>query len=197
MSTEETDNSKSKQQVTDELKAQIRGFQNFFTKTKYFQRSCDQVFKSVDYDNSNYVSSEEAYIAVLFLYIKLAPFLRGLVPPTLVQVQDLMKTVPHDGDVKQLDVQQFRFFCTVLLANLSGRILLQVVFTFFLTPIITSYLSDLMCGNTAICSSIDKIPILPSGIPQTLLATLIAFIVVPWLLGLVDHFFATINVKQD
>lgn len=172
-------------------------YENIITRSSYFNRLCEEVFKTVDFDKNHIVDSKEAYVAVLLLYIKLALFIRGLTPPQQVVVDHLMATVGAD-EHKGLDMDQFKAFCTILCADLVGRILIQSLFAFLIIPILATNTINYGCSKyTDICAYIDRHDYLPSGVPVTIVSTILVMTVVPWILEKVDNFFVSLKRTND
>lgn len=192
------------EQETKTLKLRVvrKLYENVITRSSYFNRMCEEVFKTVDYDKNHTVDSKEAYVAVLLLYIKLAMFVRGLTPPQQAVVDHLMVTVGAD-EHKGLDMEQFKAFCTILCADLVGRITVQSIFAFLIVPVVASNTINFGCTKFPdVCTFVDKHDYLPSGVPVTIVSTILVMTVVPWVLEKVDNFFASLkrtdqNIKQD
>jgi len=175
------------------LKVVRKLYENFITRSSYFNRLCEEVFKTVDYDKNHIVDSKEAYVAVLLLYIKLALFVRGLTPPQQTVVDHLMVTIGAD-EHKGLDLDQFKAFCTILCADLVGRITIQSIFAFLIVPVVATNAINFGCSKfTDICLFIDRHDYLPSGVPVTIVSTILVMTLVPWVLEKVDNFFASLK----
>ena len=188
-----TNNNNSNSNNSTKLKLVRTVYENFITRSSYFNRLCEEVFKTVDYDKNNIVDSKEAYVAVLLLYIKLALFVRGLTPPQQSVVDHLMVTIGAD-EHKGLDLDQFKAFCTILCADLVGRITIQSIFAFLIVPIVATNTINFGCSKfTDVCVFIDRHDYLPSGVPVTIVSTILVMTFVPWVLGKVDNFFASLK----
>lgn len=141
----------------------------------------------MDTDNSRSVDKKETYIAVLMLYLRLAPFIKGLIPPSEELVAQLVKQ-NDTKDLKELNCEEFKAFVTVLLSNISTRIGIQIFFAFIIIPVISNKLLDLVCVRfSSICKKTGSY--LPDGIAFTMVSSVITVLSIPYVLTFIDRLF--------
>ena len=128
------------------------------------------------------------------LYLRLAPFIKGLIPPSEQLVAHLIKQ-NDTRDLKELNVDEFKAFVTVLLSNISSRIGVQVLLAFVVIPIASNKLLDLLCTRFSnICKETESY--LPDGIAFTIVSAIITVLSVPYILALIDRLFLS-RVKLE
>ena len=172
--------------LKDEVKAEAKRFQdlmalhrNTFTATPMFRSMCDQTFKTVDVDKSGTVNLSEAYIAVLLFYSKMSMFVKGLIPPSIDEVRDLLIQVA--GDEKEIDADHFVILLTMLLEHLIFRVLLQILITFVVIPPLAAKLWDLYY-NVYLTETFLFSICLPRAIGVNFVVTLLISTAVPLIL---------------
>lgn len=128
------------------------------------------------------------------LYLRLAPFIKGLIPPSEQMVAQLIKQ--NDArDLKELNVEEFKAFVTVLLSNISSRIGIQVFFAFIIIPVVSNKLLDLLCIKfPTFCKETESY--LPDGIAFTIVSAIITVLSVPYILAFIDRLFVS-RIKPE
>ena len=125
------------------LKALVDDHKNVITSMPLFKTAVKSAFQSVDLDNSGRVDVNECYIAVLLFYSKMGAYVKGLLPPKLKDIQVLFADVASDEHPGDLDVEEFTALLIILMENVGGRVLFQIVLAFFVTPVVANLGCDL------------------------------------------------------
>jgi Ca2+-binding EF-hand superfamily protein len=142
-STKAASKQKSNGDAEDPL-AKMKEAKSKLKKNKKFRKMMEDAFESVDVDKSGNLDTNEVYIAVLQLYLKIAGICKGAQPPTREKVDELVAAFStRPGHVAgKLSLEEFIEFSESLLAQIGTRVAVQ----WTLQTIIAPLLGLLACG---------------------------------------------------
>eukprot|EP00931_Biecheleriopsis_adriatica_P105461 TRINITY_DN80024_c0_g1_i1.p1 TRINITY_DN80024_c0_g1~~TRINITY_DN80024_c0_g1_i1.p1 ORF type:complete len:228 (+),score=58.55 TRINITY_DN80024_c0_g1_i1:87-770(+) len=162
-----------------------------FLRSQRFKDMMRHAFDSVDVDKSNSLDTNEVYIAVLHLYLKIAGTVKGAVPPERAKIDELFKRFASPADQEHLDYDQFVNFCEYLCSELAGRIVTQAALQMVVAPLLgllackawTHVMEEFAPEFSAHASSC--IPV-PADVVVTLVVGIAVSQLVPPLMALID-----------
>lgn len=125
------------------IESLLEKHRNAITSSRIFRNMCAETFRKVDLDHSGKVDVKEAYVAVLLFYLKMSIVVKGLTPPTINDVRNIVHTVSFDNDSEQIDEEEFVTLIVLLFEHLVGRVLLQMCVSFAIIPIVAAKCWDL------------------------------------------------------
>lgn len=135
---------------------------NWVTNSKHFKDYCNRIFNQVDVDRNNSLSPTEIYCAVLLLYTQIIPWVRTSVPPTKESVIHLCHAYDKNNS-GELGHAEFEEIMSVLLSDISKRVVLEGVFLFIGGPMIVALFLILF----------DAVIVFPEYLTQTYFASMI------------------------
>mmetsp|Transcript_21944 Transcript_21944/g.38569 ORF Transcript_21944/g.38569 Transcript_21944/m.38569 type:complete len:241 (-) Transcript_21944:11-733(-) len=175
----------------EKLKRRILEAKTRFTKSKRFQEWVRNVFEAVDLDKSGALGVQEAYIAVLQLYVQIAGVCKGAKPPPWEHVEELFDSCVAPGR-DELNVTEFQGFCEILCSEIASRVAVQMFLQSAVAPLLGLLVLDLWTRLMehvapelyAYCSS--HVP--PALIVTLVVGTAVSFFVPP-LMEVIDRYF--------
>lgn len=167
---------------------------DLITSTKIFKDGVKEAFNMVDMDKSGTIDNKELYIAILLVYCKLASMVKGLVPPKKKDISMIMKKY-NIADDEGLDLEQFTAVMTVLLGNITSRVLLQLSIFFFLIPIFSTLF--ILLYKWLYNPSWVMNFLISSGLVTTMLSTLISTFLTPIILQFANQWFGFIDEIEE
>lgn len=167
---------------------------DLITSTQMFKDGVKEVFKSVDMDKSGTIDQKELYIAILLFYCKLASMVKGLVPPKKKDIDIIMKKYNIAED-EGLNLEQFTEVMTIVLGNITSRVLLQLGIFFLLIPIFSTLFILLYrwLYNPHWVMNF----LISSGLVTTMLSTLISTFLTPFILQFANYWFGIVDDIED
>ena len=114
-----------------------------------FAKMCDQVFESVDTDESGSIDEKELYAGLLLIHLKLGMYAGPAAcrPLQRERCQKVFMEMDTDGS-GQLDKQEFRCVMIYLFGNVIIRVLVQWSMTLLIVPLVAQYVLDALYGAT-------------------------------------------------
>jgi len=173
---------KAVEKISGPLKGKMEERLNWFTQTDWFKNTCNDVFTSVDIDNTKLVDVKELYAAVLLVYVYISRLVPGgAYPPTAKDVTDLMHAVcPGKTDVGP---EEFQNICVCLMHNISQRLIFQVILAFLVCPLVASLIVTIWC---LIYRPGAFWVLLPDGFMPSVIASLLLMYILPKTLNYID-----------
>lgn len=124
------------QRKSAEIQDKVRSVKNRFVQSKRFKDMVKTSFFEVDIDKSNTLDTNEVYIAVLLLYIKIAGVCKGAIPPDRSDIVDLMEKFDSPKTPGALDYEHYEQFCQFLCSQIAGRVVAQMFMQLALAPLL-------------------------------------------------------------
>jgi len=118
------------------IQDQMKGHMNRFVQSKRFKDMVKSSFYDVDIDKSNSLDTNEVYIAVLLLYLKIAGVCKGAIPPDRSDIVDLMEKFDSPKTPGALDYEHYEQFCQFLCSQIAGRVAAQMFMQLALAPLL-------------------------------------------------------------
>lgn len=165
------------------LKAKMQERLNWFTQTEWFKSTCNDVFDSVDIDDTKTIDVKELYAAVLLVYVYISRLVPGgAYPPTAQDVTELMHAV-CPGEI-EVGHEQFQAICVVLMGNISQRLIFQVILAFLVCPFLGSLIVTIWCLFHTPSGILPAL--IPDGFMPSVFASLILMLILPKTLNYID-----------
>jgi len=151
----------------------------------YFKKTVKQAFEAVDLDLSDSIDEKELYVAILLLYLQLAKIVRGLVPPSHADVCTILKAADKNGE-GVLSLDEFTHVITILLKDIGGRVVIQLVLMFIVIPLLSYFI-------LTVIGFVYKphwllVMLVPEAVPLLVLSTLLSILLLPQLLQRFDEY---------
>lgn len=119
-----------------DVSEKISAAKNWFVKSKRFKAMVRKAFDDVDNDKSNTLDTDEIYVAVLLLYLKIAGVCKGAIPPEREKVQELIDKFADPKNKGHLDFDHFEMFCQFLCQQIAGRVAVQMILQMVVAPLL-------------------------------------------------------------
>jgi hypothetical protein len=169
----------------------IEQVKNRFTNCKMFKDMVKSSFVAVDIDKSNTLDTNEVYIAVLHLYLKIGGICKGAVPPTHGDINKLIEKFDDPRKPGYLDYDHYLSFCQFLCSQIAGRVAVQMLLQMVIAPLLallcTHQMEHLMQRLYP-----AKYKLFTSYVPMDVVVTLVVGIgislLVPPLMALIDKY---------
>mmetsp|Transcript_25030 Transcript_25030/g.28950 ORF Transcript_25030/g.28950 Transcript_25030/m.28950 type:complete len:502 (-) Transcript_25030:250-1755(-) len=112
---------------------------SWFSGTKMFTNMCNDVFDSIDEDNSNEINEKELYTGLLLLHLQLGLYAgpAACKPLSKKNAYDLFHKLDTNQD-GTLDRTEFQNVIALLMGNVITRIALQFVCTLVIVPFVAT-----------------------------------------------------------
>ena len=156
----------------DELSKRAESLGNRITKSKFFTKTCQDIFKKMDVDNSGELEKIEVYTGVLVLYTIIIAYVPIATPPPREEVDALFDEADADNS-GLLNAQEFQDVATILCCEVTSRLIKQMLFYLAFLPFLVSIL----------ITAFDGFITAPSFIPETVV-TVVMKIRQPALVGI-------------
>lgn len=194
------------------------GGMSFFTRSKRFQKMVNDVFVSIDTDNSGEVDKKELYAGLILIHLRLAAYVGPAAcrPATKDYVEEIFDLLDVD-DSGQLNREEFGSVIALLVSQITTRVLLYLIFPLVIIPFSAEFIIDIFSGikmderitnfansarNCIVPDGIKDIflvvrekvtEIVPDDlwerIPLTFISAMLGLIVLPWTVIQMDAFF--------
>jgi hypothetical protein len=156
----------------EELARRAKLLGNRITRTKFFSKTCKDIFEKIDVDNSGELEKIEVYTGVLVLYTLLIAYIPIATPPPREEVDALFDEADADNS-GLLNLKEFEHVATILCCEVTSRLIKQMLFYLAFLPFLVS----------SIVSVLDNFVVAPSFIP-TVVVTIALKIRQPALIGI-------------
>ena len=194
------------------------GGTSFFTRSTRFQKMVDNIFLSIDTDNSGEVDKKELYAGLILIHLRLAAYVGPAAcrPATKEYVEEIFELLDVD-DSGELNREEFGTVMALLVSQITTRVLLYLIFPLIVIPFAAELLIDFFSGIerderiTSFKNAAQNI-IIPDGmkdffsagrekineivpddlmekLPLALMTTLLGLIALPWAVIQIDGFF--------
>ena len=140
----------------DELSKRAESLGNKITKSKFFTKTCQDIFKKIDVDNSGELEKIEVYTGVLVLYTMIIAYVPIATPPPREEVDALFDEADADNS-GLLNAQEFQNVATILCCEVTSRLIKQMLFYLAFLPFLVSIL----------ITALDEFITAPSFVPGT------------------------------
>jgi Ca2+-binding EF-hand superfamily protein len=106
----------------------------------------DWAFKSIDIDKSGRVDKKELYSGLVLIHLKLAAYLGPAAcrPATREYVEEIFEALDED-ESGELDKEEFSKVITMLISQMTTRVILQLSMTLVIVPMIAGYVFNCIC----------------------------------------------------
>lgn len=191
-----------------------QGGTSFFTRSARFQKMVDNVFMSIDTDNSGEVDKKELYAGLILIHLQLAAYVGPAAcrPATKEYVEEIFDHLDVD-ESGELNREEFGTVMALLVSQITTRVFMYLVFPLAIIPLAAEFLIGFFSGikwderiiafaNTTInvivpegmkhfFEKVDEfIPDdLLEKLPLTFITTMLGFIALPWAVIQMDAFF--------
>lgn len=195
-----------------------QGKTSFFTRSVRFQKMVDNVFVSIDTDNSGEVDKKELYAGLILIHLQLAAYVGPAAcrPATKEYVEEIFDLLDVD-ESGQLNREEFGTVMALLVSQITTRVFMYLVFPLAIIPFAAEFLIGFFSGiewderiiafaNTTInviipegmkhffLASMEKVDeFIPDDLleklPLMFITTILGFIALPWAVIQMDTFF--------
>lgn len=207
------------QRKNDRMKVNTsQGGNSFFTRSARFQKMVDNVFVSIDTDNSGEVDKDELYAGLILIHLRLAAYVGPAAcrPATKEYVEEIFDLLDVD-ESGELNREEFGTVMALLVSQITTRVFMYLVFPLAIIPFAAEFLVGLLSGiemderiiafaNTTInvivpegmndffLASMEKVDnFIPDDLleklPLMFITTMLGFIALPWAVIQMDAFF--------
>jgi hypothetical protein len=193
----------------------VKRGKSLFSRSKRFQKMVDNVFVSIDTDGSGEIDKKELYAGLILIHLRLAAYVGPAAcrPATKEYVEEIFDLLDTDGS-GQLSREEFGTVMTLLLSQITSRIVLYMIFPLAIIPLFARFIMDgitwgmekwgqriheigvplPLCIQEATTTVVQKMnDIVPVDIweklPMTLISTMLGMLVLPWAIFQLDAFF--------
>jgi len=201
------------------------GGTSFFTRSMRFQNMVDNIFVSIDTDNSGEVDKKELYAGLILIHLRLAAYVGPAAcrPATKEYVEEIFELLDVD-DSGELNREEFGTVMALLVSQITTRVLLYLIFPLIIIPFAAELFIDFFSGIerderiTSFKNAAQNI-IIPDGmkdffsaarmkideivpddlmekLPLALMTTLLGLIALPWAVIQIDGFLNKIAASK-
>jgi Ca2+-binding EF-hand superfamily protein len=131
----------------------------------------DWAFQSIDIDQSGMVDKKELYSGLVLIHLKLAAYLGPAAcrPATREYVEEIFEALDED-ESGELDKEEFGKVITMLISQMTTRVILQLSMTLVIVPMIAGhvfqficigyhYVKDIICNMEQLVDTTSKVSI--------------------------------------
>lgn len=116
---------------------------SMLTGSSFFQSICDDVFDSIDADDSGKIDESELYQGLLLIHLKLGMYFgpAACKPISMARTNYIFQKLDTNKD-GSLDKEEFRNVLALLMGNVVSRIAFQFLCTLLLVPFLASMIFE-------------------------------------------------------